>query len=253
MFDILIRTTSGALVLLIMPIIVWLSGWQWQPGTVGPWQRILFGVTETVSSPWGTVTSGLFCVWFIWCLRLRLKPGLVLLIIMILAIASGQYVTTVIKEHVQEPRPYVIWLEKNHLLEEKSFYQKNRQERSELVERGVANENRIPAWLKSHWAFETDYAFPSGHTMFAASWALLAVSLLWPRRRTVTVVLIFMWAIGVMGSRLVLGMHWPRDLVASTLIGWFLITLAMWLVQKWRVPLRVESTDQKKFEKRKKG
>jgi membrane-associated phospholipid phosphatase len=30
--------------------------------------------------------------------------------------------------------------------------------------------------------FETGFAFPSGHTMFAASWALLAIGLLWPRR-----------------------------------------------------------------------
>ena len=35
---------------------------------------------------------------------------------------------------------------------------------------------------------------------------------------------------GVMGSRLLLGMHWPRDLVVATLISWLLVTLATgWL------------------------
>ncbi len=81
-------------------------------------------------------------------------------------------------------------------------------------------------WLKKHWPFETGFAFPSGHTMFAASWALLGVGLLWPRRHYKTVALLLVWATGVMGSRLLLGMHWPRDLVVATLISWLLVTLA---------------------------
>ena len=34
--------------------------------------------------------------------------------------------------------------------------------------------------------------------MFAASWALLAVGLLWPRRRTLTIAILLVWAMGVM-------------------------------------------------------
>ncbi len=33
-------------------------------------------------------------------------------------------------------------------------------------------------------------------------------------------------ATGVMGSRLLLGMHWPRDLVVATLISWALVAVA---------------------------
>lgn len=62
--------------------------------------------------------------------------------------------------------------------------------------------------------------------MFAASWALLGVGLLWPRRRTLTIAILLVWATGVMGSRMLLGMHWPRDLVVATLISWVLVTLA---------------------------
>ncbi len=62
--------------------------------------------------------------------------------------------------------------------------------------------------------------------MFAASWALLAVGLLWPRRRTFTIAFLLVWATGVMGSRLLLGMHWPRDLVVATLISRLLVTTA---------------------------
>ncbi|MER1979379.1 phosphatase PAP2 family protein, partial [Pseudocitrobacter faecalis] len=72
---------------------------------------------------------------------------------------------------------------------------------------------------------ETGFAFPSGHTMFAASWALLAVGLLWPRRRTFTIAILLVW------------MHWPRDLVAATLMSWLLVTVATWLAQKICGPL----------------
>ncbi len=51
----------------------------------------------------------------------------------------------------------------------------------------LAGQQNIPVFLRQHWQKETGFAFPSGHTMFAASWALLAVGLLWPRRRTFTI------------------------------------------------------------------
>ncbi|EXU77313.1 phosphatidylglycerophosphatase B [Erwinia mallotivora] len=250
MFEIVRRTTLGALLLLIMPVGVWISGWQWQPDNMGIWHRVLFWVTETVTSPWGAVTSAILCVWFVWCLRFRLKPAILLLGIMILAILAGQYAKNVIKEQVQEPRPYVLWLEKNHALDDKMFYQQPRQQRSRLVSEAVASDNRLPDWLKAHWEFETGYAFPSGHTMFAASWALLAFGLLWPRRRVVTLLLLFGWATGVMASRLVLGMHWPRDLVISTLISWLLVTVATWLVQRWCGPLSVPPVEEHEIRQR---
>ncbi|MCX8955952.1 phosphatidylglycerophosphatase B [Erwinia psidii] len=250
MFDIVRRTMLGAVLLLIMPVMVWISDWQWRPGENGLWQRMLFWMTETVTSPWGAVTSVVLCVWFTWCLRYRLKPTLMLLAIMLLAILAGQCLKTLIKEQVQEPRPYVLWLEKSHALDEKTFYQQPRQQRSELVVKAVASNNCLPVWLKSHWAFETGYAFPSGHTMFAASWALLAIGLLWPRRRFVTLTVLFIWATGVMGSRLVLGMHWPRDLVISTLISWLLVTCATWLVQRYCGPLSVQPEEQREINER---
>ena len=73
--------------------------------------------------------------------------------------------------------------------------------------------------------------------MFAASWALLGVGLLWPRRRTVTIVVLMVWAVLVMGSRLLLGMHWPQDLAVATLISGVLVTLATWLAQRLCGPL----------------
>ncbi len=250
MLEIAKRTASGALLLLIMPLGVWVAGWQWQPEASGWGLRLLFWVTETVTRPWGIITSAILCGWFLWCLRFRLRAAIFLLAIIITAIMAGQYTKSFIKEQVQEPRPYVLWLEKSHGMDEEAFYQQKRKERSATVSELLADDTQLPAWLKRHWAFETGFAFPSGHTMFAASWALLGVGLLWPRRHVKTVVLLMLWASGVMGSRLLLGMHWPRDLVVATLISWLLVTLATWLAQRFCGPLTIPPEEQREIRQR---
>jgi phosphatidylglycerophosphatase B len=107
------------------------------------------------------------------------------------------------------------------------FYALKRKERAKLVHEQLAQEQDIPSFLRKHWQKETGFAFPSGHTMFAASWALLGVGLLWPRRRWGTIAVLLVWATAVMGSRLALGMHWPLDLIVATLISWLLVTVAL--------------------------
>lgn len=250
MFEIAKRTTLGALLLLIMPVGVLLAGWRWQPVETGWGHQLLFWLTETVTSPWGTLTSIILCAWFLWCLRYRLKPAVILLLIVVSAILVGQYTKSFIKDQVREPRPYVLWLEQNYGLNEQYFYEQTRKQRSLMVREAINEDPRLPGWLKAHWEFETGYAFPSGHTMFAASWALLAVGLLWPRRRIVTICVLVAWAIGVMASRLVLGMHWPRDLITSTLISWVLVTLATWLVQRYSGPLTVPPKEEQEISER---
>ncbi|KAF6639114.1 phosphatidylglycerophosphatase B [Pantoea agglomerans] len=250
MFKISRRTTFGMLLLLIMPVAVWLSGWRWQPGESNALLKGLFWMTETVTNPWGIVTSVVLSAWMLWCLRFRLKPAILLLLIMNATILAGQYTKSYIKEQIQEPRPYVIWLEQHHGLDEKTFYELKRKQRGEMVTSLIADETQIPGWLKRHWAFETGFAFPSGHTMFAASWALLALGLLWPRRHYKTVVVIFLWATGVMASRLLLGMHWPRDLAMATILSWLLVTIATWLAQRFCGPLTLPPEEQKEVAQR---
>ncbi|MGG6109133.1 phosphatidylglycerophosphatase B [Pantoea allii] len=253
MVNIFQRTLAGMLLLLIMPVAVGLSGWQWQPGESNTFLKILFWMTETVTRPWGMLTSLVLSAWVMWCLRFRLKPALLLLLIMNATILAGQYTKSFIKEQVQEPRPYVVWLEKTHGLDDKTFYQLSREQRGQRVTELIADESHIPGWLKKHWAFETGFAFPSGHTMFAASWALLVIGLLWPRRHYKTIVLVGVWSVAVMGSRLLLGMHWPRDLAVATFISWLLVVLATWLAQRFCGPLSLPPEEQQEVAEREQG
>ncbi|EAX3737919.1 phosphatidylglycerophosphatase B, partial [Salmonella enterica] len=55
MLSIARRTAAGAALLLIMPLAVWVSGWQWQPGHQVWWLKTLFWITETVTKPWGVI------------------------------------------------------------------------------------------------------------------------------------------------------------------------------------------------------
>lgn len=237
MIPIIKRIMAGTGILLIMPLAVWLSGWQWEPGPGSGWLKLLYWVTETVTQPWGIITHVVLFGWFLWCLRFRLKAALVLFLILGTAILTGQGVKSWVKEQVQEPRPFVIWLEKTQHIPVDEFYTLKRKDRGHLVKEQLKGRDDIPAFLRKHWQKETGFAFPSGHTMFAASWALLAVGLLWPRRRTITIVVLLVWATAVMGSRMLLGMHWPRDLVVATLISGLLVTFATMLAQRLCGPL----------------
>lgn len=250
MSEIIQRTTWGALLLLVVPVLVWISGWQWTADSMGLWAKALFWVTETVTRPWGIITTILFCGWFLWCLRFRLKSGAILLIIIFSAITAGQFAKSTIKASVQEPRPYVLWLAQHYGLDEKTFYSLKRTQRSNMVQQLVGHNTTIPGWLKSHWQFETGFAFPSGHTLFAATWALLAVGVLWPRRHIKTILCLILWAEAVMISRMVLGMHWPQDLIAAIVISWVIVTIATLISDKYCGSLSISGQEKREIQQR---
>lgn len=100
MFEIAKRTAAGAIVLLLMPLAVWLSGWQWHPGGDGRLLKGLYWLTETVTSPWGIITNIILCAWFLWCLRFRIKPAIGLLVLLSASILIGQGVKSFIKDRV---------------------------------------------------------------------------------------------------------------------------------------------------------
>lgn len=68
-------------------------------------------------------------------------------------------------------------------------------------------------------------SFPSGHTLASAAFATaaaLCVSRLWPRAGGTAVAVALAWAGLVALSRLVLGVHWPSDVLAALCLGVFI-------------------------------
>ncbi len=80
-----------------------------------------------------------------------------------------------------------------------------------------------PALWEAQWYWGS--SFPSGHTLSTAAFATaaaLCIARIWPRAGTPAMVLAVLWAGLVAVSRLVLGVHWPSDVLAAMCLGAFL-------------------------------
>lgn len=170
---------SGMLILLILPLGLWLYGWHWVPTKSDDWQLILFAFTETVTRPAGLITTGLLGSWLLWKLRhdqRSTRQRLVVVLSIIVVVWGGQGINTLIKLQVREARPYVVWLASETARPAEQFYQMPTAERSAQVLELTRDNRMLPGWLTRHWAAETGYSFPSGHSMFAACWSCLCCS-----------------------------------------------------------------------------
>ncbi|MFT4196776.1 MAG: phosphatase PAP2 family protein [Pseudoxanthomonas sp.] len=87
--------------------------------------------------------------------------------------------------------------------------------------RPFAADGRIQAWV----APLDEFSFPSGHTLHAVSFTLVALA--W---YPLLAVLLVPFALCVGASRVVLGLHYPSDVLAATGIGSALAGLSLWLV-----------------------
>lgn len=88
--------------------------------------------------------------------------------------------------------------------------------------RPFAADVRIRAWI----APLDEFSFPSGHTLHAVSFTIVALAH-YPQLAWLLVPFTAMVAL----SRVVLGLHWPSDVLAATVIGTVLGGGTLWLGQ----------------------
>ncbi len=80
-----------------------------------------------------------------------------------------------------------------------------------------------PALWEAQWYWGS--SFPSGHTLSTAAFATaaaLCIARMWPRAGNPATALAVLWASLVGVSRLVLGVHWPSDVLAALCLGAFI-------------------------------
>ena len=87
--------------------------------------------------------------------------------------------------------------------------------------RPFASDVRIRAWI----APLDEFSFPSGHTLHAVAFTLVALA-----HYPGLAPLLIPFAACVAASRVVLGLHYPSDVLAATVIGSVLAGLSIWLV-----------------------
>ncbi|WP_064604593.1 phosphatase PAP2 family protein [Photobacterium sp. J15] len=120
---------------------------------------------------------------------------------------------TTLKQFTEVPRPYSYQLQSLGIVESTTgFYQLTNAEKDAAIE---AATNSVSDWRTSHWQGETNYSFPSGHTIFAAICVVFWGGFFCRRKNFIPAGILILWAIGVGVSRIWLGMHWPTDVLGS--------------------------------------
>ena len=204
--------------LLLIPIILWLVGWQWSLKTeYGDLDKFLFFITETGSSLfYSLITSAVFIVVLLALMR-NMSWSFILLTAVILLLGT-QVIKSSLKSFYKEPRPYTSYLaEQGVNLDD--FYKEKRSVRKSIIKKTIKNNPDMPQYLKKHWSKETGYSFPSGHTAFAVCWMMIVLLILPMNRKKDWAVfsLTFLWAALMIISRIRFGMHYPMDVFMSTL------------------------------------
>ena len=235
-----------AILLVLPPIIMLILGWQWAPENQFKSMKWLLWLTDTAGAPYSIITS--LALIGIIVFRLRAEKSIVLKVVMIVicALLLQQGTKTLLKNHFQDPRPYVVWLEEQYEVMHSDFYELTRSARAKLIKTVVKQHEDIAKWQRKHWQAETGYSFPSGHMLFAAGWALLFIAFFWQKGYYGLSIGLALWAEGIAFSRMLLGMHWPIDVITSVFISAVFAILAygvFLLLKRNKKPVNLSSIE----------
>lgn len=223
---------SFAILLMLPPVILLITGWSWVPSQDVQSIKWLFWLTETAGLPYSIITSVVLLGVTLYVCRPETKKIVAWGIIIMCCIFAGQGLKVIVKNSIKESRPYVMWLENKYGIANSDFYELKRKQRVELIADTIKQNDLVPSWQLKHWQAETGYSFPSGHVLFAAGWALLLIGLFWKRRQYALAVIMAVWSECIVFSRILLGMHWPADVIVSIMISAILAIVTFSLLEK---------------------
>ena len=195
-----------------------------------------FAITSSGTVPYGIVTGLVLLIACYYALtRQQFMP---LLLTVSLSMAATLSLNHVLKPFFSEPRPYAVLMQQEGLLNLNDFYQASAAEKKTKMTTGLSllatarPELTLSDSIEQHWQHETGYAFPSGHTLFAVTLALSMGFYLLMAGQTLFPLMLFSWAISMGFSRMLLGMHSPADVLASSCIGGLMSFASIYLIHK---------------------
>ncbi|MCL9773895.1 phosphatase PAP2 family protein [Vibrio methylphosphonaticus] len=179
------------------------------------------------------ITLLVFSITTAWVIKKSpIKRHLLIQLGLLLVLSFGA--KSLLKNVTESPRPYTHLLAEQHVIKTPSdFYTLNLTEKDHAIDQVS---EQVSHWRTIHWMGETDYSFPSGHTIFASICVLFFGGLLLSNGRYFLATLTIIWASSVAMSRLWLGMHRPIDLFGSMLFGLLLyavVPMTYPFLEKW--------------------
>ncbi|TGY50706.1 phosphatase PAP2 family protein [Rodentibacter caecimuris] len=233
------RLSLYTLLLCLVPFFMWGFSYQWhgneQLTEADYW---LYLLTETGSVPYALITCGVFALIFGFLFKSR-KQWMLGVAVMAFSVIATQAVKTGLKAMFKEPRPFTVYLAEQTNQTTEKFYENDRTQRAIIAKNFYSTQPNTPAWLVNHYENETGYAFPSGHTIFAATWLMLAVGFTqllgnrsWKAKLLVGIMTV--WSLLMLISRVRLGMHYPIDLFVATVFAWLVNLVIFGFLQKKR-------------------
>ncbi len=169
-------------------------------------------LTDSASKPYFLISVALLCV-IPFCCRLSHRQRVELWLCFALLLALSFVAKSTIKHLTAEPRPYTYELQSLHLIPSpQAYYALPETQKQQVIN---AAQGLVSDWRLVHWRDATNYALPSGHTIFVAISVLFWGGFLLLRRHYVATTLIIGWATGVAVSRFWLGDHSLNDILSS--------------------------------------
>ncbi|WP_434340994.1 phosphatase PAP2 family protein [Motilimonas cestriensis] len=238
------------LILLVTPSVL-LLGEQ----ALFPWLNLTSGfaaatyfLTSTGTAPYAVATVIIFLAVSYFCIPKDNWKKMTAAVALSLLFSVG--FNYQLKSYFAEARPNITFLasQVGSPIDLDSFYNQNASQRSALVAQALEQyqhpNNRsqlstqppilISPMIQQHWINEVGYSFPSGHTIFAATFTLTAGYYLLLSGALGLNLILLCWGAAMGLSRMLLGMHWSQDVVVSTCLAAVISAVSISVIaRKW--------------------